>query len=300
MPETGRAGPASRRVRDVVGADDQRDVSSGELRVDVLHLLELRIGHVRLREQHVHVPRHPAGDRVDRVLHVDAALLEQLGQLADGVLGLGDREAVARDHDHVLGVGQLDRDVVRADRADRAARPGRGPGGVVAATEPADHDVHDRPVHGVGHELGQDRTRGPDEGAGDDQHRVVDHEARHRHGRAGERVQQRDDDRHVGAADRQGHRHAEDQGRGQDDEHQREVRRAGDEQEQRGDDGDAGEGQRHELAARDDDRLARDQALELARRDDRAGERDRADDDVEDDEDVVVDADRARRPTRRR
>ena len=56
------------------------------------------------------------GDRVDRVLHVDAALLEQLGQLADGVLGLGDREAVARHDDHVLGVGQLDRDVVGADR----------------------------------------------------------------------------------------------------------------------------------------------------------------------------------------
>jgi hypothetical protein len=40
------------------------------------------------------------GDRVDRVLHVDARDLEELGQLADGVLGLGDREPVARDDDH--------------------------------------------------------------------------------------------------------------------------------------------------------------------------------------------------------
>ena len=54
---------------------------------------------------------------------------------------------------------------------------------------------------------------------------------------------------------------------------------------------DCGERQRHEAAARDQDRLARDEALELAGRDQRPGEGDRADDDVEDDEDVLVEAD---------
>ena len=49
----------------------------------------------------------------------------------------------------------------------------------------------------------------------------------------------------------------------------------------------------HELAARDHDRLAGDQALELARGDERAGERDRPDDDVEHDEDVGVEPDGA-------
>ena len=68
------------------------------------------------------MPRHPAGHGMDRVRDVDAPLLEELGQLADRVLGLGDGEAVARDDDHVARVGQLDRDVVGADRADRAAR----------------------------------------------------------------------------------------------------------------------------------------------------------------------------------
>ncbi len=38
----------------------------GELRVDVVHLLELVVRHVGLGEQHVHVARHAAGDRVDR------------------------------------------------------------------------------------------------------------------------------------------------------------------------------------------------------------------------------------------
>ena len=95
-PRDRRAGPPRGRVRDVVGADDEGHVAAVELRVDVVHLLELGVGHVRLGEEDVHVPRHPAGDRVDRVLDVDAALLEELGQLADRVLGLGDREAVAR------------------------------------------------------------------------------------------------------------------------------------------------------------------------------------------------------------
>ena len=44
-----------------------------------------------------------------------------------------------------------------------------------------------------------------------------------------------------------------------------------------------------EPAARDEDRLARDQALELAAGDERAGERDRADERAEDDEDRRVD-----------
>ena len=69
---------------------------------------------------------HPAGHRVDRVLDVHPALLEQLGQLADGVLRLGDRQAVAGHHDHVLGIGQLDRDVVGADRPDGSAGSGLG------------------------------------------------------------------------------------------------------------------------------------------------------------------------------
>ena len=118
--------------------------------------------------------------------------LEQLGQLADRVLRLGHGEAVAGHDDDLLGVGQLDRRVVEADLAHGAAcaaSAGRAGSGV-AATEAADHDVRDRPVHGVGHELGQDRARGTHQGAGDDQHRVADDEARHRRGRARERVQE--------------------------------------------------------------------------------------------------------------
>ena len=98
---------------------------------------------------------------------------EELGQLADGVLGLGHREAVARHDDHRLRIGELDRDVVGADLADGPTGAGDRPGRLVAATEPADHDVQDRAVHRVGHQLGQDRAGRADEGARDDQDRVA-------------------------------------------------------------------------------------------------------------------------------
>ena len=52
---------------------------------------------------------------------------------------------------------------------------------------------------------------------GDDQDVLVEHEAGRRRGEPGERVQQRDHDRHVGAADRQHEHHAE---------HEREQRSA--------------------------------------------------------------------------
>ena len=98
------------------------------------------------------------GDGMDRVLDVDAPGFEQLGQLADGVLGLGHGQSVAGDDDHRAGIGELDRDVVGPDLADGATGAGGCAGCLVATTEPADHDVHDRSVHGIGHQLRQDRA----------------------------------------------------------------------------------------------------------------------------------------------
>src|SRR5215212_4766741 len=86
-PRDGRPGSARRRVRDIVRADDEGDVRPLELGVDVVHLLELGIRDVRLGEQDVHVAGHPTSDGMDRVLHVHATILEQLGELANGVLG---------------------------------------------------------------------------------------------------------------------------------------------------------------------------------------------------------------------
>src|SRR3546814_10358678 len=48
-----------------------------ELGVDVLQLEHFVIGHIGFGQQHVHVPRHTARDRVDRVFHPDALCLQQ-------------------------------------------------------------------------------------------------------------------------------------------------------------------------------------------------------------------------------
>ena len=57
---------------------------------------------------------HAAGDRVDRVQDLDAALLERRGEVGDRALGLGDGHAVAGHDDDQPRVGELDRDVGRA------------------------------------------------------------------------------------------------------------------------------------------------------------------------------------------
>ena len=71
----------------------------GEFGVDVLELEHFVIGHVGFGEQHVHVARHAAGHRMDRVFDLDAFLLQMVGHLAQRVLRLRHRHAVARHDD---------------------------------------------------------------------------------------------------------------------------------------------------------------------------------------------------------
>ena len=194
-----------RRVGHVVGADHERDVGALELGVGVVHLLELVVRHVGLGQQHVHVSRHAPGDRMDRVADLDPAFLELLGQLAHGVLGLGDRHAVAGHDHHAAGVGELDRRVGGARGAHGAGVLARALGALdgAAAAEAARDDRRDRAVHRGRHQVREDRARGADDHARDDQRGVVQRDPGRRRREAGEGVQQRDHDRHVGAADRQ-------------------------------------------------------------------------------------------------
>ena len=77
------------------------------------------------------------------------------------------------------------------------------------AAEAAEDDREERAVHALAHDVGEDRARGADQRAGDDQRHVAEREAdaRRRPARIG--IEHRDDDRHVGAADRNDQRHAE-------------------------------------------------------------------------------------------
>jgi hypothetical protein len=142
---------------------DQRDVGAGEVGVDVLEVVELVVRHVGFGEQHVHVPWHAAGHRVDRVAHVDVAVLEQIGELARHVLRLCDRESVARHDDHPLGEGERDRDVLGAGAAgdlvvSQVVATGR------LATEGGEQHVRQRAVHRLDHDVGEDQTPTPRRG----------------------------------------------------------------------------------------------------------------------------------------
>ena len=91
-----------------------------------------------------------------------------------------------------------------------APGPGRGRPAAAAAEGPEEH-VRERAVHGLAHHPREQRAGGADERARDDQQVVVQDEAGGGRRDAGERVQQRDHDGHVGAADRQHEEHAEQQ-----------------------------------------------------------------------------------------
>ena len=86
--------------------------------------------------------RHPPGDRVDGIFDPHALLLEQVGHLAQRMLRLGDRHAVAGDDDHLLGLlhqegGVLGRAALLrpVDRLAAAARDAPSPPKPPAITE---------------------------------------------------------------------------------------------------------------------------------------------------------------------
>ena len=184
----------------------------GELAVDVLELEHLVVGHVGFRQQHVHVAGHAARHRVDGVLHLDALGLQLVRHLAQGVLRLRHRHAVARHDDDLRGVlhdegGVVGRALLHRPGLDRAAAGGRG-----LAAEAAEDHRDEAAVHALAHDVGQDRARGADQRAGDDEREVAQREAdaRRRPARIG--VEHRHHHRHVGAADGDDQRHAEHEG----------------------------------------------------------------------------------------
>jgi len=158
------------------------------------------------------VPRHAAGDRVDRVLHGHAHVRQLLGQLHQRVLRTGHRQAVAGNDDHGVGVGQQEGGVVGRTglhvalqlRARRAA-------GIGVGTEAAEDHVEERAVHRLAHDVREDRAARAYQRAGDDQHRVVQREADTGGRPARIRVEHRHHHRHVRTADGDDDQHADDE-----------------------------------------------------------------------------------------
>src|SRR5690242_17957433 len=112
------------RINDIVGADDQHDIGLRKLTIHLVHLQQLIVRNVRLGEQHVHVTGHAASDRVNRVLHVHAALLEISRQLAYCVLRFSDGESVSGHDNHVPRISERNGSILRG-RLPNAARQDR-------------------------------------------------------------------------------------------------------------------------------------------------------------------------------
>ena len=164
---------------------------------------------------------HAAGNGMDGVFHLDAFLLEPVGHFAQGMLRLRHRHAVAGHDDHlagilhdegrVLGGALLHRPLFLAGRRSRDL-----------AAEPAENHRNEAAVHALAHDVGQDRAGRADQRPGDDERRIPEREADPRGGPAGIGIEHGNDDRHVGAADRDDDEHAEGE-RGQRQEPEREM-----------------------------------------------------------------------------
>ena len=169
---------------------------------------------------------------MDGKAHLLALGPQAARQLRDRLLRLRHRHAVARhDHDavgllqgggHAIGI---DGDLLAGNRHHRTG------GGAKAAEDHADEAA----VHRLAHDVAQDRTRGADQGAGDDQQVVAEREADRRRRPARVGVEHRDHHRHVGAADahdqviadeegQQRHRHQGPDARALDVQHQQDER----------------------------------------------------------------------------
>ena len=115
-------------VGHVVGSDHEGHVGLTEVAVDLLQLQHLVIRHVGLGQQDVHVAGHAAGDGMDGVADIDALVLQQVGHLAQRMLRLGHRHAVAGHDDDGRRVLHDERGILRRTRLDRAVsrRPAGG------------------------------------------------------------------------------------------------------------------------------------------------------------------------------
>eukprot|EP00053_Salpingoeca_punica_P012955 m.116409 g.116409 ORF g.116409 m.116409 type:complete len:1093 (-) comp16076_c1_seq1:125-3403(-) len=259
----------------VVGADDEGDVSVGKVVVDLLHLQDNVVGHVGLGQQDVELARHAAGHRVDAKAHLDAALRQHLGNVGNGVLGLGHGQAVAGHNDHALGVGQHLHRLLHVGLGVRALHLH----GLAAAArqrgDAAENHVDQRAVHGHAHDVGENGAGRANQRADNRQQVVVQHKALGAERPAAVRVEHGDDHRHVRAADRGRHVRAEHKGgqRACAEAGHADCRAGRGQEEAQGADVGQGQGGVAGVAAGQGQRLGLEQAVQLAKGHHRASQR---------------------------
>ncbi len=165
-----------RRVNGVVGTNHQYGVGIGEIIVDFIHLQHDVIRHFRLRQQHVHVTRQTARNRVDTKAYFNPACAQFLRDFRHRILRLRHRHAVAWSDDHRMRVFQHIGGVFRIDFTVLTHFL-IGTGRRTVRTKATGDHANERAVHRFTHDVGQDRTGRTDQRTGDDQQIVAQHKA---------------------------------------------------------------------------------------------------------------------------
>ena len=78
------------------------EVRLGQVIVDLIHLEDDIIRHSSLREEHIQLAGHAAGDRMDRKADSAAVRFQLVDDVGDGILSAGDGEAVSRNDNNAL------------------------------------------------------------------------------------------------------------------------------------------------------------------------------------------------------
>src|SRR5437588_3084931 len=141
---------ASIGVYNIVSSDHYCYIGRREFRVDLLEIVERRIRNVRFGQQDIHVSRHSAGHRMNRVFDSYASSFEHRRQLANRVLCLSSCHSVARHKDYLIRVCKLDRYIFSLDLTHLAETAAEGHFNL--GPERSEQDIGYRTIHRPAHQ----------------------------------------------------------------------------------------------------------------------------------------------------
>ena len=144
---------------------------------------------------------HTSGNRVNGVFHRNALLLQHIGHFAKDMLRLRNRHAVTGYNDDAFRLLHHIGSILGGTALPWALFFGRTTGGGCLCTKAARDNADEAAVHGLAHDVRQNRARRAHQSAGDDHRCIVQREAHGRGCPARIAVEHRYHDGHVRAAD---------------------------------------------------------------------------------------------------
>ena len=144
---------------------------------------------------------HTSGNRVDGIFYPYALFLQNIGHFAQDMLRLRNRHAVSGHDDNAFGLLHHIGRIFGRATFPRTLLLGFTAGDSGLRAKAARDHADEAAVHGLAHDVGQNRARRADQCARDNHRRVVQREAHGGGGPTGIAVQHRHHDGHIRAAD---------------------------------------------------------------------------------------------------